>query len=1046
MLKKILGLLAITAACVISVSVDSAGIGTRAYTISEPYTISIETRKTGSQQPLIMAPFKTMDTFISEEKTADFTFSSIGGSWKEVAPDGTQVDVEVRFREGDRWTDWIEVEEEQDRVVADRKYGMASTGSATAFQYKFLLYGDGTATPTVSNIDWTFINSASNSASEVVVRINPEPKHAAFVATATQQSSVISRTQWGADESYRYMKDNSVDPVLIEIDPSVYEKYKDELQYSRVEDTDSNGDKYRWPLQYPEKITKIIVHHTATSGNLDNPAQAIRDIYYYHAVTRAWGDIGYNYIVDRDGKIYEGRAGGEGVIGAHSGIGNNGSIGIAVLGNYQNEDISEKIIVSLSEFIYKKAKIHDIYAGGFSEFRGVLRDNIMGHRDIMATQCPGEFLYQKLPVVRKLAAMRFNVKEKFVKDYDYQDLTELYYLELKPEETKDVELTLENIGKIDWNSSTFVVVDREDKVEETLDFPTRVESMLAPMEESLVKPGEKATFNFQVKAGKLGKTVYVKIAPVMNGHKSPDYIEFPVAVQPPVYKYELVDQQLPPTQIKVGEKGEGWVKLRNNGNVTWSGIRLQSESLRIDVPMEETEVAPDAMATFNFNFDSNTNLGAYQENLYPVLEGVNFISSDEITFETVIYEQEYQANLFSKTANNKWQKGETYNISVKLRNLGIKSWDKKDLALIVWKEPDLKVTDLSMSPNPVNLGDVADISFTVTVDENEEFGEKVMFLEPRIGGHKIIVQPLSLKYKVIGTSDPVPITAPTEDQGEIRVKIGFEGDPEISASGSFQVYNGSTLLTTLSGGEVAAVTENDGGYQVKAGSKTFVSDQPVRFIPKSSAILKISNYENRPSWDTSLNDNEFRGNLEVRSDDGRLIVINELLLEDYLKGLGEVGGDQPLEKIKAIMIAARSYAKYYMSGAEKFPGKPYHLSDNPDESQKYIGYGFEKRAPTVVSGVNATTGKVVTYNGQIVKTPYFSQSDGIRTKSALEVWGWSNTPYLVSVSDELCEGTEFWGHGVGMSGCGAKAMAENGSSYEEILKHYYTGIEITDLY
>ncbi|MDH5596701.1 MAG: hypothetical protein OEY44_01245, partial [Candidatus Peregrinibacteria bacterium] len=94
-----------------------------------------------------------------------------------------------------------------------------------------------------------------------------------------------------------------------------------------------------------------------------------------------------------------------------------------------------------------------------------------------------------------------------------------------------------------------------------------------------------------------------------------------------------------------------------------------------------------------------------------------------------------------------------------------------------------------------------------------------------------------------------------------------------------------------------------------------------------------------------------------------------------------------------------------------------------------------------VSAVGATTDVVVTYNGQLVKTPYFNQSDG-RTRSAQEVWGWTHTPYLVSVPDPWSSGLSLNGHGVGLSGLGATKQAEAGKSYEEIIKYYYIGIEL----
>ncbi len=81
-----------------------------------------------------------------------------------------------------------------------------------------------------------------------------------------------------------------------------------------------------------------------------------------------------------------------------------------------------------------------------------------------------------------------------------------------------------------------------------------------------------------------------------------------------------------------------------------------------------------------------------------------------------------------------------------------------------------------------------------------------------------------------------------------------------------------------------------------------------------------------------------------------------------------------------------------------------------------------------------------------MKTPYFNKSDG-RTRSAKEVWGWTNTPYLVSVPDPLCksEDQKLSGHGVGLSGCGADGAAARGYTAEQILHYYYPGTIISTL-
>jgi peptidoglycan hydrolase-like amidase len=99
-----------------------------------------------------------------------------------------------------------------------------------------------------------------------------------------------------------------------------------------------------------------------------------------------------------------------------------------------------------------------------------------------------------------------------------------------------------------------------------------------------------------------------------------------------------------------------------------------------------------------------------------------------------------------------------------------------------------------------------------------------------------------------------------------------------------------------------------------------------------------------------------------------------------------------------------------------------------------------------VAGIEATRGQIVTYNGKIAITPYFSRSDG-RTRSWGEVWyGGSQYPWLVGVSVPEDNGRTLWGHGVGLSASGALDMARAGKQYDEILKHFYTGIELRRAY
>lgn len=123
-------------------------------------------------------------------------------------------------------------------------------------------------------------------------------------------------------------------------------------------------------------------------------------------------------------------------------------------------------------------------------------------------------------------------------------------------------------------------------------------------------------------------------------------------------------------------------------------------------------------------------------------------------------------------------------------------------------------------------------------------------------------------------------------------------------------------------------------------------------------MVSIASWSRIPSWDTNgkYNDNIFRGKLIVRNENGKLYIVNELPIESYLKGMGEVSNSDLPEKIKTIIISARSYAYYYMDRTHrKYNTQLYDGSDDPDSFQKYLGYGYEMRSPNVVKFVDSTS-------------------------------------------------------------------------------------------
>ncbi|MFF4400738.1 peptidoglycan recognition protein [Streptomyces sp. NPDC001480] len=170
---------------------------------------------------------------------------------------------------------------------------------------------------------------------------------------------------------------------------------------------------------YTQKIKAAFVHHTA-SGNNYRCSQApsvIRGIYRYHVRSMGWRDIGYNFLIDKCGTIYEGRAGGvsKAVRGAHTLGFNAASMGIAVIGSYGRTKPSSAAVKAVAKLTAWKLGLYGanprgktyLRSGGgnlYPKGKNVRLNVISGHRDGYATDCPGKRLYAKLGSARSTAA------------------------------------------------------------------------------------------------------------------------------------------------------------------------------------------------------------------------------------------------------------------------------------------------------------------------------------------------------------------------------------------------------------------------------------------------------------------------------------------------------------------------------------------------------------------------------------------------------------------------------------------------------------------
>ncbi|HSP74075.1 MAG TPA: N-acetylmuramoyl-L-alanine amidase [Gaiellaceae bacterium] len=170
---------------------------------------------------------------------------------------------------------------------------------------------------------------------------------------------------------------------------------------------------------YAPTLRLAIVHHTvnANSYSRAQAAAIVRGIETYHVLGNGWNDIGYNFLVDRYGQIWEGRAGGidRNVIGAHSAGFNTGSVGIALIGTYGSVGPTPAQRAALVRLLAWRLDVAHVDPMSFVPFtslgnakwpRGtpVTLRAISGHRDTYFTECPGKRLYDQIPAIAKAAA------------------------------------------------------------------------------------------------------------------------------------------------------------------------------------------------------------------------------------------------------------------------------------------------------------------------------------------------------------------------------------------------------------------------------------------------------------------------------------------------------------------------------------------------------------------------------------------------------------------------------------------------------------------
>ncbi len=309
-------------------------------------------------------------------RTGVASFDLVGVTWKAPAAKAreSKLGVLIRTHSGSGWSEWTALDLAPPPAATEGATRPGTeplwTGPSDGYQVRV----DVRSGPRPRGLRIDLIDPGASPADA-----HPQgsrPLQSADAAAA--QPQIFTRAQWGADENLR-----------------------------------------RGTPSYNATIRAGFVHHTAGSNGYSQSdvPKILRAIYAYHVKGNGWSDIGYNFLVDRFGRLWEGRYGGmdRAVVGAHTGGFNVDSFAVSAIGNYDKAAAPSVMVDSIARVLAWKLgqNFRDpngrttltSQGGGTSRYSAGTRVSvnvISGHRDMGKTSCPGGNLYAQLATIRAL--------------------------------------------------------------------------------------------------------------------------------------------------------------------------------------------------------------------------------------------------------------------------------------------------------------------------------------------------------------------------------------------------------------------------------------------------------------------------------------------------------------------------------------------------------------------------------------------------------------------------------------------------------------------
>jgi len=477
--------------------------------------------------------------------TPEFEFTAVAPHWLANTPKNTSLKLLIRISDGENWSEWQEIKELDDirenSKQDNHKQGELVFGEKPGkfFEYKVELDSSNPdVTPALEEIKFYYLNSE-----EGPNPLKPKKLFGVIPVASAGTGNHYSRASWGANESYRYR----------------------------------NG-REEWPRRYAS-VKSFVIHHTAGSNNPSNPSATVRAIYYYHARTLDWGDIGYNYLVDQHGNTYEGRYGGNNVVAGHAAYYNYGTAGISVLGNFETASPTGNSIDGIARLIISKTKDKSFNSTGsirltktsgyphYSPIGSKTVPTIAGHRNLNSTACPGRNLYPKLSTIRN------KVKASQVLTYDYAVISVRNLPKfMAPNQKSTVEVKIKNTGRKSWyrqgDYRKYAIACLAVTRPKYHKSPFGV--VRTKMKESKVSTGQVATYNISITAPESARRYTEYLQPVIHGRVwlSDKGIKYSTTVKRKDLDSKTLSVSIP-RSVTPRHTYDVLIKVKNLGNKTW---------------------------------------------------------------------------------------------------------------------------------------------------------------------------------------------------------------------------------------------------------------------------------------------------------------------------------------------------------------------------------------------------------------------------------------------------------------------------------------------